>query len=269
MSISSEMKQTLGAIEACELEINNLKHRAVQGDALAAIALVEIGVTAARAVQALWAESPVYNPFRESAVSDDLAQRREALNFLFHDLKAFPTLYPGDPGQEAMLKEIEYGPFKKRRRKVTDAKTLLEDMVLPRFYRIKGAVKRPVGIDGRIWDLPRLSLSTSKIWTDVITAWLGEKFPAKLTAPNSWLYKLANPHLGLSKDKARRKTTLKRRIRKWMSEGDGDGEMSAIDKTWAEQEKKEIDAMSVTHAHIRNGFKAAIIKYFERNLEAR
>ena len=262
--MSPEMKAALRAIESCQKQIEKLKHRAIQGDAAAALVLVDLGVFATRAVQDLWFTPSIYNPFDGHSGKDGLIAQHEILSFWLKARDALPTLDPEDSRQKEMLRGIRSGPFKTRKRKQTDMKTLLESMILPQFENILHKPDRPTGIEGQIWDLPPLSPASLKFWADMIVAWLWEKHKAKMTDKDSWLYKLTRAERGYSIDKERRKETLKERIKKRKKRGGG--EMGFVDETWTGHEEDKIDKMSVTHAHIKNGLKAEIIEYWQRHL---
>lgn len=268
--MSPEMKHALKVAKLCEEQLSELRHRAIQGDLPSALILADVATKASRAVQDLWFEPGIYNPFRSKSSLAGLEMRREALAYWLSSKASMPVLISLDecidPDGATMLRGIRTGPFKPRDRKPSDMKTLIEAIVLPSFQTIQMSPNRPSSIEGRIWDLPPLSKASLPAWSDLIIDWLWEKHRDPLNTPTSWLYRLARPEYGLKAEQRKRRATLKRNRAKWRR--DGGGEMSPVTATKAEHSAKEITNMRVTHAHIRNGLKTAITGYLRRNLAA-
>lgn len=256
--MSPGMKTTLRVLESNQKQIEKLKHRAIQlSDPVAALALADLAIAATKATQDLWFESS-----NVKGKGPDQSARREMLLFWLGN-KPIPILHPVDPRGQEILDSFQFGPYKKRNRKNTDMKKLLDLLIYPEFQAIQHSVSRPSGLDGQIWDLPPLASSPQK-WADVIVAWLWDRYGKIIVNPASTLYKIARPEHGLAIDAKRRRMTLKIRGKKRLLKGGG--EMSEIGETWTIHEQRKIDKMRVTDAHIRNGLKAAIVGFLTRNL---
>lgn len=262
MTTEPNISAELQAMQDAGKIIKQLKRRAVQGDPMAIVALVEVAREATLAVRALWFDRAHH--FDPDDETRSLAARREWLSFQFSD-SALPVIHcwdgAGDRQQLAMLNGIKFGPFKarERKRRIGDMKSLIE-MTQTNFRWIQSTPQRPAGLDGTIWDLPPLTRASAKDWAAVAVDWLWERHRSKMENPDSWLYTLARPEHGLSRDVKKRKVTLKEKIKGWRKEG------GAVAETWIQEEPKKIKAMKVTPSHIKTGLKAEIIGYFKRNL---
>lgn len=273
MTTTPELPPELQAIKDAGKIIAQLKRQAVRGKSpMAMLALVEVASVATLAVRALWFDRSY--EFDPEDTTRALAARREWMSYQFSGVR-LPVLHSwegaSDTHQEAMLKGIEFGPFKGRQGKGTQMKMLIKAMILPQFQRIQFAPLRPAGIEGKIWKLPALAPDSAKLWTDVIVDWLWERHRAKMENPESWLYKLAAPEVEAQRDLNKRDARLSL-LRSKLKRKDG-GEMGPVNATkFSEKEKilkAEMNNPRITPAHIRNGLKTGIKAYLSSNLASR
>jgi hypothetical protein len=274
--MSPSMTESLRAIAACDEEVRELKHRAINGrDVGAALALIDVAAAATRAVHDLWNERRIYDPSKRGVQpSDDLAERRELLAFHVGTEKPFPTLHHWAPDairrkleadQAVMLHGLEFGPKKGLGRKGSKMRMLL-DVVTEIFEGIQQRPDAPRGVEGEIWRLPPLGLETRAAWAGAVVAWLWSRprLRRRLRRPGSDLYSLANPARELARDRRKAEKRLDDLIAIWKKE---DGwPLGVVRASRRLQAIERIRLMHVTDAHLRNGLRDQIIAYWGRNL---
>lgn len=266
--MSPEMKTAQADYDLCVERLDALKHRAIQGDAAAALVLVDAAVHAARAVQELWFTPPTYNTFRKNRPKDQLARRRDFLRFFLSNKAALPVLHPEDSQQAEMLRAIKAGPFKDRKRKATDMKMLMDQMLLPIFDEIRIQPKEPAETDGEVWRLPPLAQATIGPWAGVAVTWLWSHHKAKLTNPASWLYKLAKPETEALREVGKKETALDEFRRKRTNPKIGAMELDHSRRFKERQSSlgRQRQNPTITASHIKNGLRSEIAAYLKRNL---
>lgn len=252
-------------------EVRKLKHNViVGGDPAAAVTLLGLAVSATEALQSLWSDPTPQVLGAGENTSPSLEARRELLAFLFKGADPLPIFRweqtsAEHPNQGFFIDGIKNGPLKRRKRKATNMRTLIESVVFPDFSEIQFGARPKRGINHEIWCLPRLEKKTIKRWAGVIVEFVWLKKASELRTKNSDLYNLTGAEDELERAKAGRRraldTWIKGERKKYGNDGDRESVLQTRVQVKMAKTNAKINGMQVTDSHIKTGLRSEITKY--------